>query len=149
MSRERIMYVLLGILLILTGLMATVPSLGVLGIVVAVLALVVGVLIFIAHPDISIFTGWALAAVYFILIGLQGVINFSFSSIEIVKAILALAAGVVLLVGWPKFRHHIGFFLFTVWLILVGLTGLISLGGLGVVIAVIAMASGVLMILNE
>ncbi|MCB2210416.1 hypothetical protein KQH62_05940 [bacterium] len=149
MSRERLMYVLLGILLILTGLMAVVPSLGALDIVVAVLALVVGVLIFIAHPDISIFTGWALAAVYFILVGLQGVINFGFSSIEIVKAILALAAGVVLLVGWPRFRHQIGFFLFAVWLVLVGLVGLVSLGGLGIVIAVIAMASGVLMILNE
>jgi hypothetical protein len=143
------MYVLLGILLILTGLMVLVPALGVLDIVIAVLALIVGVLIFVARPDISIFTGWGLAAVYFLLIGLQSVINFHFSSIEIVKSILALAAGVVLLVGWPKFRHHIGFFLFTVWLILVGLSGLVSLGGLGIVIAVIAMASGVLMILNE
>jgi hypothetical protein len=143
------MYVLLGVLLILTGLIAVVPSLGVLDIVIAVLALVVGVLIFVARPDISVFTGWALAGVYFILVGLQGVISFSFSSIGIIKAILALAAGVLLLVGWPKFRHHIGFFLFALWLVLVGLTGLVSLGGLGIVIAVIAMASGVLMILNE
>ncbi len=149
MSRERIMYVLLGAFLILAGLVAIVPSLGALDIVIAVLALIVGILIFVTHPGISIFTGWALAGVYFILIGLQGVIHFGFSSVGIIRSILALAAGVVLLVGWPKFSHHIGFFLFALWLVLVGLTGLVGLAGFGIVTAVVAIASGVLLILNE
>lgn len=143
------MYVLLGVFLVLAGLVAIVPSLGALDIVIAVLALIVGILIFVTHPDISIFTGWALAGVYFILIGLQGVINFGFSSAGIIRSILALAAGVVLLVGWPKFSHHIGFFLFALWLVLVGLTGLVGLAGFGIVTAVVAIASGVLLILNE
>lgn len=149
MLSKRLTYVVLGIFLILTGLLHFISGMGFLNIISAILALASGILILVTSPDISKRTGWILAAIYLILLGLSGVINFSFSGISIVMAILAIAAGVVFLIGWPGFSHHIGFFLFCVWLILVGLALLVSLGGLGVIIAIIAIASGILMILNE
>jgi hypothetical protein len=149
MSKERLSYVVLGIFLILSGLVSLVSGLGSLGIVVSILALAAGVLILIFRPGISIFTGWILAAIYLILLGLTGIINFGFAGMGTVMAILAIAAGIVLAIRWPGFRHHIGFLLFCVWLILLGLMGLIGLGGFGVIVAIVAIASGVLMILNE
>lgn len=149
MSKERLTYVVLSIFLILSGLVTFVSGLGSLGIVISILALAAGILILVARPDVSMYTGWVLAAIYLILLGLTGIVSFNFNGLGTIMAVLALAAGIILLVKWAGFRHHIGFLLFIVWLILVGLTGLVSLSGMGVVIAVVAIASGILMILNE
>ena len=107
------------------------------------------VLILITGPGISSRVGWVLAAIYLILQGLLGIINFSFAGMDIVMAVLVLSAGILLLIRAPKLSHHIGFLLFCVWLILVGLIGLIGLGQLGTVVAIIAIASGILMIINK
>ena len=64
-------------------------------------------------------------------------------------AILALVAGIVLVIKWAGFKKHLGFLLFVLWLILTGLAGLLGLGSLGTVIAIVAVASGILMILNQ
>lgn len=149
MFSERITYIFLGIFLILTGLMSLITGLGALGIVAALLALAAGILILITTPGISNHIGWILAAIYLIILGLMGLVNFSFSGMSTIMAILAIAAGVMLLIGWPGFKHHVGFILFCVWLILVGLTRLVNLGGIGTITAIIAIASGVLMILDE
>lgn len=149
MKITRLTFVVLGIFLILTGLAAFVEGLSALAIVIAILALAAGILILISRPGISMFAGWVLAAIYLILWGLVGIADFGFDGIDIVMAILALAAGVVLLVRWPGFRKHIGFLLFCIWLILVGLVALTGITGLSLVIAVIAIAAGILMILNE
>lgn len=148
MSRERLLYVLLGIFLILTGLTAFVSGLNILGIVISILALTVGILIFIAHPDISIFIGWILVSAYLILLGLSGIASLSFSGMGTIMAILAIAAGVVLLVGAPGLRHHFGFLLFCIWLIFVGVTSLFGFGNVETISAIIALVSGVLMIVN-
>jgi len=149
MFSERTTYVVLGIFLILTGLMSFVSGLGALSIIAAILALAAGILILVTTPGLSNNIGWILAAIYLIMLGLSGLANFSFSGMGTIMAVVAIAAGVVLLIGWPGFSHHIGFILFCIWLILVGLTRLISLGDFSVVAAVIAMASGILMILDE
>ena len=149
MSKERLMYIVLGLFLILSGLAVFIPGLSALGVVIAVLALVAGVLILVAKPDISIFAGWVLAAVYLMLVGLSGLVSLGFSWLGTIMAILALVAGIVLVLKWGGFRKHIGFLLFIVWLILTGLAGLLGLGGLGTVIAIAAVASGFLMILNR
>lgn len=149
MSKERLMYIVLSVFLILAGLTAFVSGLSALGVVIAILALVAGVMVFVAKPGISLFIGWVLAAIYLILVGLTGLVSLSFSGLGLIMSILALGAGIVLLLKWAGFKHHIGFLLFTLWLILTGLSGLVSLGGFGVVIAIVAIASGVLMILNQ
>jgi hypothetical protein len=149
MVNERLTYVILGIFLILTGLMGFISGMGALGVVAAILALAAGILILVTTPGLSHHIGWILAAIYLILVGLSGLIGFSFNGMSLIMAILAIAGGVVLLAGWPGFRHHIGFVLFCVWLILVGLTRLVALGEFSIVTAVFAIASGILMILNE
>ncbi len=148
MSRERLMYILLGVFLILTGLVAFISGFTALGLFIAILALTVGVMIFIAHPDISIFIGWILVAAYLLLLGLSGIANLSFSGMAMIMNILAIAAGIVLLIGSPGFRHHIGFLLFCFWLIFVGFAGLFGFGNVDFIISIIAIASGVLLIVN-
>ena len=149
MSKERLTYVVLGLFLILSGLMGFITGLGDLGIIIAILAIASGVLIFVSSPGISIFLGWVIAAIYLIARGLMGVTDFDFSNSGTLMAVLALAAGLLLLIRAPGFGKHFGFLLFCVWLILIGLTGLVSLGDISLVINIIAIASGVLMILNE
>jgi hypothetical protein len=149
MGKERLMYIVLGLFLILSGLAVFIPGLSALGVVIAVLALVAGVLIVVAKPGISIFAGWVLAAIYLVLVGLSGLVSLGFSWLGTVMAILALVAGIVLVLKWGGFKKHFGFLLFIVWLILTGLVGLFGWGGMGTVIAIVAAASGLLMILNQ
>ncbi len=149
MDRERLTYIVLGAFLILTGLTGFISAISGLGTIIAILAIAAGVMILIFHPDISIRIGWILAAAYLILRGLVGLIDFSFAGLGTITAILALAAGIVLLIKSPGLKHHIGFLLFCIWLILVGLLGLVSLGGIGTVVAILAIAAGILIILNE
>jgi len=149
MFRERTTYVVLGLFLILTGLMSFISGLGALSVIAAVLALAAGILILVTTPGISNNIGWILAAIYLIVLGLTGLIDFSFSGMNILMAVLAIASGVVLLIGSPGFSHHVGFILFCVWLILVGLNRLVSLGDFSIVTAIIAIGSGILLILDE
>ncbi len=150
MSRERLTYIILGLFLILSGLTALISGLGGIGIIIQILALAAGILILISSPGISYSIGWVVTAIYLIIRGLAGLLDFSFNGMGTIMAILALAAGVLLLIRFPGFRHHIGFTLFCAWLILVGITGLLSIGGaVSTIIAILAIASGVLMILNE
>jgi hypothetical protein len=149
MGLKKMVFIVLGAYLILSGLLGLFAGLGQLGIIVAILAIAAGVLIIVSTPGISNFVGWILAAAYLILLGLMEVIGFSFSGIGLVMAILALVAGVLLLIKMPKIASNIGFFLFCVWLILVGISGLINLGQLGEIISLVAIISGILMILDK
>lgn len=149
MSKERWTYVVLSIFLILSGLTAFLPTVGFLGIIMAVLAIAAGVLIFITKPKVSNTTGWILAAVYFILMGLKGLFSFGLAWDGIVLGIMALIAAILMLLKWPGFKKHIGFVLFILWLILTGLMGIFGLGMLSVVTAIVALASGLFMLLDQ
>jgi len=48
-----------------------------------------------------------------------------------------------------KYNRNIGFLLLAIWLILTGLSAFISLGGLGVILALLAIAAGVFILLNR
>jgi hypothetical protein len=67
---------------------------------------------------------------------------------DIVLAILALVAGIMLLARMPKVRNNTGYLLSFIWLILVGVGGLVGLGALGIVVNIIALAAGILLILD-
>lgn len=148
MSRNKLTLIVLGAFLILSGLVGLVGGLGGLGLVIAILAIAAGILILIYTPGTSNRIGWILAAVYLIVWGLISILNFSFPSMGIVMAILALAAGILLVVQMGRIKGRVGFLLFFIWLILIGLVGLVSLGGLGLVIDIVALAAGILLILG-
>lgn len=149
MKLKRITYIVLGAFLILSGLVSLLSGLRGMGVIIAILAVAAGILILMSSPGISHSIGWMLAAIYLITLGLIVLLGFSFSGIGIIMAILALAAGFLLLLRAPSIKKYLGFFLFCVWLILVGLLGLINGGDIGLVVAIIAVASGVLLILNK
>jgi len=48
-----------------------------------------------------------------------------------------------------NFNRNIGFLLLAIWLILTGLSAFISLGGLGTILALLAIAAGVFILLNR
>ena len=90
--------ILLALFLIGIGLMSLVGGSG-LGILVGLLALAAGILLI--WPRWRVFTsalGWLLLAIYLILIGLMFVLGLSFSGIDVIVGILALAAGVLILI---------------------------------------------------
>jgi hypothetical protein len=48
-----------------------------------------------------------------------------------------------------RFNKNIGFLLLAVWLILTGLSAFMSVGGLGVILALLAIAAGVFILLGR
>jgi len=48
-----------------------------------------------------------------------------------------------------KFTRNIGFLLLAIWLILTGLSAFISLGGLGILLAILAIAAGIFILLGR
>jgi len=48
-----------------------------------------------------------------------------------------------------RFNKNIGFLLLAIWLILTGLSAFISMGGLGVILALLAIAAGVFVLLGR
>ena len=48
-----------------------------------------------------------------------------------------------------KFNRNIGFLLLAIWLILTGLSAFVSMSGLGVILALLAIAAGVFILLNR
>ena len=48
-----------------------------------------------------------------------------------------------------KFTKNIGFLLLSIWLILTGLSAFISLGGLAVILAILAIAAGIFILLGR
>jgi hypothetical protein len=148
MNKKRLTYIILSVFLILSGLVSFMAGFRAMSTIIAILAIAAGVLILVSSPGTSNYLGWLLAAIYLILLGLSAFVNIKFSGMGTVMAVLALVAGILLLVRAPNIRKHLGFLLFCVWLILVGLTGLVSLGKFDVFISIVAIISGILMILN-
>ncbi len=149
MITKNVTFLLLGAFLILVGLAGFIPGIGALGIVIAILALAAGILILFQTPGISYSVGWILAAVYLVLRGLNGIIDFTFTGLDVVLAVLALGGGILLLIRMPKIASNIGFFLFCVWLLLVGLVSLVTIGDISIVIDLVAIAAGVLLIIGK
>jgi hypothetical protein len=48
-----------------------------------------------------------------------------------------------------RFTKNIGFLLLAIWLILTGLSAFISLGGLGVILAILAIAAGIFILIGR
>ena len=48
-----------------------------------------------------------------------------------------------------RFNGNVGFLLLAIWLILTGLSAFVSLGGLGVIMALLALAAGVFILMGR
>jgi len=48
-----------------------------------------------------------------------------------------------------RFNNNIGFLLLAIWLILTGLSAFVSLGGLGVILALLAIGAGIFILIGR
>jgi hypothetical protein len=95
-------------------------------------------------------TGMILLTAYLILVGILALFNIQFSGADTLVGILALAAGIVLLVQLPRGRwtRNLGIILLAIWLILEGLLGLFGFhfSGEGIVLGIIAIVAGAILL---
>jgi hypothetical protein len=151
MKKEKLAFLVLGIYLIARGLLILIRGFSSLGVVVDILAIASGVFVLLAYGKrFKKQLGWLLAAIYLIAVGVISLISLSFTGLDIIMAVLALAAGVVLILTTKKITKHLGVLLFAIFLIAVGLLHFLTLGiDLGLVIAILAIAAGVLLLLDK
>ncbi len=144
---------MLSVWLILIGLIGlfNIAFLG-MPFLMGVLAIAAGVLLLLASRPFGRATlGRILLGLYLVVVGLIELVGRGSSSLSVIAAILAIAAGVLLL--WPgwRVRTALGWFLLALYLVAVGLISLIGLSfsGIGVILAVLAIAAGVLLLLER
>ncbi len=97
---------------------------------------------------------WAniLLAIWLIATGLVALIHFSFNGLDIILAILAIAAGILFLIGGKgSVSGRLGTLLLAIWLIATGLIALVhfSFNGLEIIMAILAIAAGALILLRR
>lgn len=95
--------------------------------------------------------GVILLAVWLIASGLMSLLSISFPASGVILAILAIAAGIVLLLRPGSLPGRIGVILLAIWLIVSGLMSVVSINfpSSGVVLALVGIAAGVLILLER
>jgi hypothetical protein len=97
--------------------------------------------------------GIILLSIWLILTGLLTLLSLSFAESGIVLAVLALVAGILLILGESKtkFRGSVGTLLLSIWLIAQGGLSLLNVNftGKGIVMTVLAIAAGILLLLGR
>ena len=98
---------------------------------------------------------WAVPvlAIYLIATGLLMLIKINVPSASLILSILAIAAGILLLVGGAQIRlqRNLGVILLAIWLILVGILPLanITFPSQEIILGLLGIAAGVLLILRR
>lgn len=97
--------------------------------------------------------GLILLAIWLILYGAVGVLGVNIPSGDLLLAILAVAAGVLILVGQRKLRFsgNLGMLLLAIWLIASGLMQILGINfpSGGLLMAILAIAAGILLLLKR
>lgn len=97
--------------------------------------------------------GMILLAIWLIATGLLPLLNISFPSSGPILAILAIAAGVLLLLEGRrvKLSKNLGRLLLAIWLIATGLLQLLNITfpASGLILAILAIAAGVLLLIRR
>ena len=97
--------------------------------------------------------GVIVLSVWLILTGLLPLLNLSFAGSGTVLTVLALVSGILLILGESKakFRGSVGILLLSIWLIAQAVFSLLNLNftGRGIVMAVLAVAAGILLLLGR
>ena len=145
---------LLGILLIALGVLSIVAmNVSGLGLILNIFAIVTGVVIIIALGRVSgaLEIGMLLLGIWLVLWGLFPLIDVSFSGLGVLLAVLAIASGVLILIGlnWKKAGKNIGKILLAIWLLIAGLTSLGTIVISGVVTAVLAIIAGIFILIER
>ena len=99
----------------------------------------------------SRYLGTILLGIWLILTGLLPLVTIKVPGAEIVLAILAIAAGALLLLRPGQISRTLGVILLCAWLILSGLVAITSLAipGGALVLGVLAIAAGILILLGR
>ena len=145
---------LLGILLIVLGVLTfiymSVPGLE---LVVDVFAIVTGVVIIIALGRVKGIEeiGMLLLGIWLILGGIFQLLNFGFTGLNEIMIILAIAAGVLILIAlnWKKLGRNIGRLLLGIYLILSAIAFMPGLGVGGIVAPVLAIVAGIFILIER
>jgi len=95
--------------------------------------------------------GTILLGIWLILTGLLPLVTIQVPGAEIVLAILAIAAGILLLIRPGQISRTLGVILLCAWLILSGLVAITALAipGGAVVLGLLAIAAGILILLGR
>jgi hypothetical protein len=95
--------------------------------------------------------GLILLGIWLIVSGLLSLTAVGGPVLGIVVDILAIAAGVVVLIVWRSWSARIGMLLLGIWLIVSALLSLLSFGfpGSGVILAALALAAGVVILIER
>jgi hypothetical protein len=125
------------------------------GILLAILAIAAGVLILwdLRGTRWNNNLGMLLLGIYLILRGALPLLSIGFPSSDRILDLLAIAAGVLLLLNrrGRTWRNNLGMLLLSIWLILTGLLPLLSIGfpAAGTLMAILAIAAGILLLLRR
>lgn len=90
-------------------------------------------------------------SIWLIATGLIALTGISFPGAGLILNLLAIAAGVLILLQGDSWSARIGMILLGVWLVAKGLLALVNVGvqGISVILNVLAIAAGVLILLEE
>jgi hypothetical protein len=150
--------ILLGIWLILRGLLALIDaSFPGLGLILDILAIVAGLLILFGLRSASLSKprdlGELLLGIWLVLSAALSLLNAGIAGAGLVLDILAIAAGGLILyaVARASLLSNLGRLFLSLWLILMGLLSLLSVGisGSGTVLAVLALVAGILFLVGR
>jgi hypothetical protein len=148
--------VLLSLWLILTGILGLLSGVSGLASILPLLALATGAVLLLGSSSVRTKNrnpGFLLLSIWLIGTGVLALLPINTRGIGQILALVAIGAGVMLLVAarGPTLSRFPGMLLFCVWLIL---TGLLSLGtfaipGIGTILALLALVSGILILLGR
>jgi hypothetical protein len=95
--------------------------------------------------------GLRLLGTWLIVSGLLSLLSVGGAVVGIIVDVLAIAAGVVILIVWRRWPARVGMLLLATWLIVSALLSLLRFGfpGSGTVLAVLAVAAGVAILTEE
>ncbi len=101
--------------------------------------------------------GLTLLGIWLVLQALLPLLGINFNGLDVLLAVVAIAAGVVILLGAFNVggvlhaRRTVGFILLAIWLILTGLIALINLTfpGLDIIMAIGAIGAGILILIGR
>jgi hypothetical protein len=93
--------------------------------------------------------GLLLLGIWLIATGLLPLINLNIPALGLILGILAIAAGVLIILRPAKVSRNIGVILLSVWLIATGLLPILNLVIPAIVLSLVAIVAGILILLGR
>jgi hypothetical protein len=93
--------------------------------------------------------GMVLLGIWLIASGLLPLINVNIPGLDLILGILAIAAGVLIVLRPAKVSRNIGVILLCAWLIATGLLPLLAISIPAIVLSLVAIAAGILILLGR